>query len=33
MTSALYQNMELPWLRWWNLDGKLLLTGAEVPIA
>lgn len=24
-----YQNMELPWLRWWDLDGKLLLTGAE----
>ncbi|MFB2893377.1 Uma2 family endonuclease [Aerosakkonemataceae cyanobacterium BLCC-F50] len=24
-----YQNMELPWLRWWDLDGNLLLTGAE----
>lgn len=24
-----YQNMELPWLRWWDLDGKLLLTGAK----
>jgi len=24
-----YQNMELPWLRWWDLEGKLLLTGAE----
>jgi hypothetical protein len=23
----LYQNMELPWLRWWDLDGNLLLDG------
>ncbi|MDM3858706.1 MAG: Uma2 family endonuclease [Aphanizomenon gracile PMC644.10] len=24
-----YQNMELPWLRWWDLQGNLLLTGNE----
>ena len=24
-----YQNLELPWLRWWNNDGDLLLTGEE----
>ncbi len=24
-----YQNMELPWLRWWDLQGHLLLTGDE----
>lgn len=24
-----YQNLELPWLRWWDADGNLLLTGAE----
>ncbi|MBK1988048.1 Uma2 family endonuclease [Sphaerospermopsis aphanizomenoides BCCUSP55] len=24
-----YQNMDLPWLRWWDLDGNLLLTGEE----
>ena len=24
-----YQNMELPWLRWWDLDGNLLLDGHE----
>ncbi len=24
-----YQNMEFPWLRWWNLQGDLLLTGEE----
>ncbi len=24
-----YQNMELPWLRWWDLQGNLLLTGDE----
>jgi Uma2 family endonuclease len=22
-----YQNVELPWLRWWDLDGNLLLDG------
>lgn len=22
-------NMELPWLRWWDLQGNLLLTGEE----
>ncbi len=25
-----YQNMELPWLRWWDLDGNLLLDGNEI---
>jgi len=24
-----YQNMQLPWLRWWDLQGNLLLTGSE----
>ncbi|MBD1907087.1 Uma2 family endonuclease [Funiculus sociatus GB2-A5] len=24
-----YMNMELPWLRWWDHEGKLLLTGWE----
>ncbi|MBE9251221.1 Uma2 family endonuclease [Dolichospermum sp. LEGE 00240] len=24
-----YQNAELPWLRWWDLQGNLLLTGDE----
>ncbi|MBE9056156.1 Uma2 family endonuclease [Sphaerospermopsis sp. LEGE 08334] len=24
-----YQNVELPWLRWWDLDGNLLLDGDE----
>jgi Uma2 family endonuclease len=24
-----YQNMELPWLRWWDAEGNLLLTGEE----
>ncbi|MFM7408105.1 MAG: Uma2 family endonuclease [Cuspidothrix sp.] len=24
-----YQNAELPWLRWWDLHGNLLLTGEE----
>jgi Uma2 family endonuclease len=24
-----YQAMELPWLRWWDAEGHLLLTGAE----
>ncbi|MBC5797813.1 Uma2 family endonuclease [Sphaerospermopsis sp. LEGE 00249] len=24
-----YKNVELPWLRWWDLDGNLLLTGEE----
>ncbi|HLP90067.1 MAG TPA: Uma2 family endonuclease [Nostocaceae cyanobacterium] len=25
-----YQNMESPWLRWWDLDGNLLLHGDEI---
>jgi Uma2 family endonuclease len=24
-----YQNMELPWLRWWDSQGNLLLSGEE----
>ena len=24
-----YQNVELPWLRWWDAEGQLLLTGDE----
>ncbi|MGH2415518.1 MAG: Uma2 family endonuclease, partial [Microcystaceae cyanobacterium] len=24
-----YQNMTLPWLRWWDAQGNLLLTGEE----
>jgi Uma2 family endonuclease len=24
-----FQNIELPWLRWWDLQGNLLLTGEE----
>ncbi len=24
-----YQNVDLPWLRWWDLDGNLLLSGEE----
>ncbi len=24
-----YQNVTLPWLRWWDLQGSLLLTGEE----
>ena len=24
-----YQNVELPWLRWWGADGQLSLTGDE----
>ncbi len=27
--QGLYQNVELPWLRWWDLQGNLLLTGEE----
>ncbi|MFB2974602.1 Uma2 family endonuclease [Aerosakkonema sp. BLCC-F183] len=24
-----YQNLELPWLRWWDANGNLLLAGSE----
>ncbi len=27
--SGTYQNVELPWLRWWDADGNLLLSGYE----
>lgn len=27
--QGLYQNTELPWLRCWDLEGNLLLTGYE----
>lgn len=27
--QGLYQNAELPWLRWWDATGNLLLTGEE----
>jgi len=27
--QGLYQNMELPWLRWWDDQGNLLLAGSE----
>lgn len=27
--QGLYQNIELPWLRWWDNRGNLLLTGWE----
>ncbi|MGA7937240.1 MAG: Uma2 family endonuclease [Kovacikia sp.] len=27
--EGLYQNVTLPWLRWWDLQGNLLLTGEE----
>ncbi len=26
---GVYQNVELPWLRWWDLQGNLLLSGDE----
>ncbi|MGK7922078.1 MAG: Uma2 family endonuclease [Trichodesmium sp.] len=27
--QGIYNNMELPWLRWWDNQGNLLLTGEE----
>jgi Uma2 family endonuclease len=27
--QGLYQNLELPWLRWWDAQGNLLITGSE----
>jgi Uma2 family endonuclease len=27
--QGLYQNQNLPWLRWWDSEGNLLLTGEE----
>ena len=28
--QGIYKNVELPWLRWWDLEGNLLLTGQEL---
>jgi hypothetical protein len=28
--QGIYKNVDLPWLRWWDLDGNLLLTGQEL---
>lgn len=30
--EGIYQNQTQPWLRWWDLQGNLLLTGAERAI-
>jgi Uma2 family endonuclease len=30
--SGSYQNVELPWLRWWDAQGNLLLTGHETAL-
>jgi Uma2 family endonuclease len=27
--QGMYQNVDLPWLRWWDSEGNLLLSGAE----
>ena len=27
--QGMYQNVDLPWLRWWDSEGNLLLTGFE----
>ena len=27
--QGIYQNLDLPWLRWWDSSGNLLLTGWE----
>ena len=27
--QGIYKNLELPWLRWWDLQGNLILTGEE----
>jgi len=27
--QGIYQNAEFPWLRWWYLQGNLLLSGEE----
>ncbi len=29
VVQGTYQNQDSPWLRWWNLDGNLLLIGDE----
>ncbi|HAC62140.1 MAG TPA: transcriptional regulator, partial [Cyanothece sp. UBA12306] len=30
--TGTYQNLELPWLRWWDSQGNLLLMGNELAI-
>ena len=27
--QGMYQNQEMLWLRWWDMDGNLLLIGSE----
>ncbi|WP_204105994.1 MULTISPECIES: Uma2 family endonuclease [Spirulina sp. CCY15215] len=27
--QGIYKNMDLPWLRWWDFQGNLILTGEE----
>jgi hypothetical protein len=29
MLKGQYQNMQAPWLRWWDLQGNLLLSSDE----
>lgn len=27
--TGVYQNLELPWLHWWDSEGNLLLAGGK----